>query len=172
MNVFRKICERPLKTSGCTNTTADAHKHWAGGALRKRRRFTGCVPSVWSRRPFDPTASEATDWKCYLAAGGGEPQTTNMHQPKQDLFFFGTVEQQVVVTCSWPAVRVKSSKWSSATRWQQNGPLIRIKQSHVRLIGPCRIFSPPLLLNSKHQAAARKSSRLSLLRLEAKCFTV
>lgn len=114
-------------------------------------------------------------WLEMLFGCGGEgrrPQTTNMHQPKQDLFFFGTVEQQVVVTCSWPAVRVKSSKWSSATRWQQNGPLIRIKQSHVRLIGPCRIFSPPLLLNSKHQAAARKSSRLSLLRLEAKCFTV
>lgn len=110
-----------------------------------------------------------------LFGHAGTLQTTNVHHQSTfqmaDIFFFLIVEQKVVVTCSWPAMRVKSSNWSSATSWQQNDPLIIIKRGHIRFIGPYRIFSK-LLLNSKHQAAATKSSCVSFLRLEAKCFTV
>lgn len=159
-----------VKGRPCTNRMADTHKHGEGGAW-KRRSFTEPVPSVWSRQLFDPAASEVTDCRSYAET----LQTTNMHHQStfqmEDIFFFLPFEQKVVVTCSWPAMRVKSSNWSSATSWQQNNPLIIIKRVRIRFIGPYRIFSK-LLLNSKHQAAATKSSCVSFLRLEAKCFTV
>lgn len=121
-----------------------------------------------------PAASEVTDCECYLATGKRSRRqtcTTKTLSKWQIFAFFSTVEQKVVVTRSWPAMRAKSSNWSSATSWQQKEPLIIIKRGLIWFIGPCRIFSK-LLLNSKHQAAARKSSCVSFLRLEAKCFTV